>query len=257
VTRGAAARARPTRLRIGALAKEAALPLATVKHYAREGLIAPVHSGRNTAFYGADALDRLQMIKELQRTRFLPLKVIKQLLNERPVATPHADVETFLARALDDRSGARSRAELLEAGVLDEHLEWLEGVGAIGRIQGPGGESYPADDVELLRTLGAARKAGIDASMLPLEIIQAYVEALRALVKVELTMFREGVLPRATGDVGSLVETATHLSEKLVVLLRRRLLVPTLRQLVAEGAPPEAPKERAKATGSRRRTGGR
>ncbi len=239
--REGATRTRPLRLKIGELAKETGLPVATIKHYAREGLISPVNTSRNMAFYGADALDRVKAIKELQRTRFLPLKVIKQLLNERPEAAPLTDVETFLSRARDDREGARSRAELIDAGVLDEHLEWLEAVGAIGRVPGPDGEAYPADDVELLRTLGAARKAGIDAAMLPLEIVQAYVEALRSLVKVELMMFREGVLPRAKGDAAPLIEAATHLSEKLVVLLRRRLLVPTLRQLAADS---DAPRRR-------------
>ncbi|HTJ84150.1 MAG TPA: MerR family transcriptional regulator [Polyangiaceae bacterium] len=232
-------------LRIGALARETGVSVATLKHYAREGLITPVRTGRNMAYYGADTVERLRRIKELQRTRYLPLKVIKQLLDGRTKAAPPADLEGPLAGALDSAASPRSRAELIASGVAEDDLAWLEGVGAIRAIEARGEPSYSSDDVELLRTLGAARRAGIDASMLPLEILQAYVEALRALVKVELTLFREGVLPRVQGDVRPLVEAATPLSEKLVVLLRRRLLLPTLRELArGDSADEAAPRAR-------------
>jgi hypothetical protein len=79
--------------------------------------------------------------------------------------------------------------------------------------------------------------------MLPPEILRAYVEALRALVKVELQMFRAGVVPLANGDLGKLTEVATTLSERLVVLLRRKLLLPTLHSLIdAETEPTDEPR---------------
>jgi hypothetical protein len=73
--------------------------------------------------------------------------------------------------------------------------------------------------------------------MLPPEILRAYVEALGNLVRVELQMFRAGVLPVAGNDLAKLSEVATTLSERLVVLLRRKLLLPTLRSLVEEPTP--------------------
>jgi hypothetical protein len=68
--------------------------------------------------------------------------------------------------------------------------------------------------------------------MLPPEILRSYVAALQELVRVELQMFRAGVMPLAGDDLGKLTEVATTLSEQLVILLRRKLLLPTLRDLV-------------------------
>ena len=83
----------------------------------------------------------------------------------------------------------------------------------------------------MLSTLAAARRAGISADMLPFEILNDYLAALRALAAVELRMFREGVVRRAKrGDVARLTTAATKLSERLVVLVRRKLLLPTLQQ---------------------------
>lgn len=60
--------------------------------------------------------------------------------------------------------------------------------------------------------------------MLPFSILGEYLAALRALVDVELRMFRKGVLPRARpGQARALTRAATQLSERLVVLLRRRV----------------------------------
>jgi hypothetical protein len=56
-------------------------------------------------------------------------------------------------------------------------------------------------------------------------------------VRTELRLFRDGVIPLAGGNLTGLAETATRLSEQLVVVLRRKLILPTLRQLAA--APPE------------------
>ena len=94
---------------------------------------------------------------------------------------------------------------------------------------------YRGDDLALLSTLGAARKAGITAAMLPFAIVNEYLAALRALVAAELKLFRDGVIKRATPDqVGELTVAATELSERLVVLVRRKLLLPTLQTLMEE-----------------------
>ncbi len=47
-------------------------------------------------------------------------------------------------------------------------------------------------------------------------------------------MFRSGVIPLAGEQVEELTEVATGLSEQLVVLIRRKMLLPTLRQLIAD-----------------------
>src|SRR4029453_18005333 len=52
----------------------------TIRFYIREGLLpVPERAGRNVAWYNESFIDRIALIKELQRKRYLPLHAIKAL----------------------------------------------------------------------------------------------------------------------------------------------------------------------------------
>lgn len=221
------------------LAKRSGVPAATIKHYVREGLIEPALTSRNMAYYDPALVPRIQRIKELQRTRFLPLRVIKNVLDEGDMESGDETVAATIARMLVQTApaGARSREELVASGMSLDQLDWLESLGILTPIDQAGERVYAGDDLEILRVLGAARRAGITTDMLPVTVLAEYGEALRNLVRTELRLYREGVLPRASAaDISALTEAATTLSERLVVLLRRKLLVPTLRALSQRAA---------------------
>src|SRR6266487_2199773 len=72
-------------LRMGELARASGVSAATIKHYLREGLLPePVKTSRNMAYYPAEFVERIKMIKQLQEERYMPLRVIKDLLEEDP-----------------------------------------------------------------------------------------------------------------------------------------------------------------------------
>jgi len=218
------------------------VPIPTIKHYLRERLLPePVRTSKNMAYYDAALIPRVKAIKRLQTTLHLPLHVIRQVLDraENEVMPGDVAIEATIARVLGELAPREclSRKHLAEAGVLDEELALFRALGIIAPDLSGGTERYVGDDVTLLRLLGQARRAGLSAKMLPPEILRAYVEALGNLVRVELQMFRAGVLPVAGSDLAKLSEVATTLSERLVVLLRRKLLLPTLRSLVEEPTP--------------------
>ena len=240
----AAKRQKPKLLKMKELARRSGVPAATIKHYVREGLLPePKRTSRNMAWYDEALIPRIQTIKELQRTRFLPLKVIKSVLEE----TEGGDktLQEALGNVLADPTEGerRSRDELLELGVPEEQLEWLEKTGLIHPVEEAGTKFYRGDDLGVLKTLGAARRAGLTDEMLPVTILEPYFAAVREIVRTELQLFRKGVLPRAGDNLPELVEVATELSEKLMLLLRRKLLLPTLEQLVAEERKDQEPGE--------------
>ena len=69
-------------LKISELAETSGVPVATVRHYLREGLLPePVKTSRNMAYYPPEFAERIRLIKQLQEERFLPLKVIRELLD--------------------------------------------------------------------------------------------------------------------------------------------------------------------------------
>ena len=90
-------------LKISELAERAEVPVATVRHYLREGLLPePVKTSKNMAYYPPEFVERIRTIKRLQEERFMPLRVIKEaLLAER---TPKSEI---LERYRPPRTRAR------------------------------------------------------------------------------------------------------------------------------------------------------
>ncbi len=123
-------------LKISELAERAEVPVATVRHYLREGLLPePVKTSRNMAYYPPEFVERIRTIKRLQEERFMPLRVIKDtLLAER---TPEAELlERFDVPA-------RALKRLAEVGVLSPDSDGYSQadvriVEAIARLQGRG-----------------------------------------------------------------------------------------------------------------------
>jgi len=250
----------PELVKMSVLATRSGVPAATIKHYVREGLLPSpaIRTGRNMAYYDVALVPRIQRIKELQRTRFLPLKVIKSVLDESELDSTDETAASAIARALSDAGAqgeTRRSSELLAGGMPQEQLSWLRQMGVIQPLAGFDEDTYGGDDLELLRVLAAARKSGITSEMLPITIVGEYAAALRELVRVEMRLFREGVLPRAGDQLSTVTEAATTLSERLVVLLRRKMLVPTLRDLARDtaAAPTATKATKAKAKGTPRK----
>ncbi len=230
-------------LKMSVFAERSGVPIPTIKHYLREQLLPePVKTSRNMAYYDAALVPRVRAIKRLQTSLHLPLAIIRQVLDRIDTEEIANDValEATISRVLGELAPREvvTRTQLLASGVLDSELALFRGLGIVTPVGGEGEERYVGDDVTLLRLLGQARHAGLSAQMLPPEILRDYVDALRNLVRVELSMFRAQVVPVAGGDLGKLTEIATTLSERLVVLLRRKLLVPTLRTLADETETP-------------------
>src|SRR5919206_1887213 len=132
-------------LRISELSERSGVPVATIHHYLREGLLPePVRTSRNMAYYPPEFVGRIRLIKQLQEERFMPLRVIRDLL-EREDAEPERlramiDLEDrILERAL---AGERERVPAAEVRsryeIPEEVLERLAELGVLN----PDGDGY-------------------------------------------------------------------------------------------------------------------
>src|SRR5688572_16808925 len=90
-----AAGAQPRLVKISDLARMSGVPTPTIKHYMREGLLPGPErrTSRNMAYYDPRLSERVRVIKELQQARFLPLKLICDLLEPPPSAAIRADLD--------------------------------------------------------------------------------------------------------------------------------------------------------------------
>ena len=237
-------------VRMSALARMSGVPAPTIKHYLREGLLPREHvkTTRNAALYDSSLVERIQRIKALQRERFLPLRVIKSVLaspfSEQDSAAAARAVEHALEAMAPNES--RTRAQLLAAGLSKADLAICETTGMISATVVDGIDTFGGHDLAILRLLGSSRRAGITPEMLPTKIVGTYVHAIRELVRVESEMFTHGVVPRAGAELAAITDAAMRLSEQLVVLIRRKLLLPTLRAIVEGRSSPKPTRKPAR-----------
>jgi DNA-binding transcriptional MerR regulator len=124
-------------LKISELAERAEVPVATVRHYLREGLLPePVKTSKNMAYYPPEFVDRIRLIKQLQEERFMPLRVIREVL---------------------DSAGRTPEAEILERYDIPERaLRRLEEVGVLS----PDENGYSHAEVRVIDAIARFRAAG-------------------------------------------------------------------------------------------------
>jgi DNA-binding transcriptional MerR regulator len=204
-------------LRISALARRSGVPAATIKHYVREGLLPEPaqRTARNMAYYDAGLVERIRTIKRLQRERFLPLGLIRELLESGREPDDDLTAAVAIATVLrrDADAGERTREELIASGVRVDDLDWLEAVGLV-TLRATGVTRYASDDVHFCEHwVPLARPVSTPRCCQPdLGAIRA---AIRELVRAELSLFRAGVLPRAAIWHGG--RGRYHISERLVL----------------------------------------
>jgi DNA-binding transcriptional MerR regulator len=75
-------------LKMSELAERSGVSAPTIRHYIREGLLGDgediQRTSRNMAYYPPELVERIQLIKRLQEERFMPLRVIKEVLEDNP-----------------------------------------------------------------------------------------------------------------------------------------------------------------------------
>ena len=251
----------PRLVRISDLARMSGVPTATIKHYLREGLLPGPEqkTGRTMSYYDARLAERVKAIKELQQQRFLPLKIIADLLEPSPSGRVRADLDREQKKRMAElapavaagnaearvRRGAapsrgRTRREILaDLQIGADDLDLLNKLGVVtpaGKVDGD--PVYGGADLDLLELLDEVRAKGL-GELFPMSILEPYAAAIRTLVRVEIELFRRQVLAGARMPSGSLEDVAreaTALGERLVVALRAKLVVPEL-QLVTRPPP--------------------
>ena len=150
-------------LKISELAERAEVPVATVRHYLREGLLPePVKTSKNMAYYPPEFAGRIRLIKQLQEDRFMPLRVIRDVLE-----SAGGDLEqlrglveagdSLVDRVLAPLAERTPEAEILERYEIPERaLRRLTEVGVLS----PDGSGYSQAEVRVIDAVARFRAAG-------------------------------------------------------------------------------------------------
>jgi DNA-binding transcriptional MerR regulator len=217
-------------LRVGELAEASGVPVPTIKHYLREGLLPePVKTSRNMAYYPPEFVDRIKLIKQLQEERFMPLKAIKSVLDEDPErARALLELEDrILDRALAGERTRTSAAEVRERyGVPKDVLDRLEGL----EVLSPNSRGYSPSDIKIIEAISRFRAGGYDEEIgFTVYDTLRYKTALEDLVRQEV----EVVMERLAGEVPpervvEMLESGAQPLQDLIAALHTKLMVAEL-----------------------------
>jgi DNA-binding transcriptional MerR regulator len=225
-------------LKMRELAEASGVSSGTIKHYLREGLLPePVKTSRNMAYYPPDFVDRIRLIKQLQEERFMPLKLIKSVLEDDPDrARAMVELEDrILERAVAGEQARTSAAELRRR--YDVPQEVLDRLAEL-EVLSPNSRGYGPRDVEIVEAISRFRAGGYDERIgFTVYDTLRYKGALEELVKEEV----EVLLGRLAGEVDTdraveLIEAGAEPLRDLIAALHQKLLVAELkRQRAADG----------------------
>jgi DNA-binding transcriptional MerR regulator len=150
-------------MKISELADAAEVPVATVRHYLREGLLPePVKTSRNMAYYPPEFVERIRLIKQLQEERYMPLRVIRELLDASNgdvdrLRTLADTGDALVAKVLAPETERTPESEVLERFEIPERaLRRLTELGVLT----PDDAGYSPSDLRIIEAISRFRAAG-------------------------------------------------------------------------------------------------
>jgi DNA-binding transcriptional MerR regulator len=226
-------------LKMRELSEASGVSSGTIKHYLREGLLPePVKTSRNMAYYPPEFVDRIRLIKQLQEERFMPLKLIKGMLDKDPDrARALVELEDrVLERVLAAEGTKRmSAAELrrrfdIPKDVLDKLVE-LE-------VVTPNSRGFSESDARIVEAIARFRAGGVDERIgFTVYDTLRYKSALDQLVKEEVHVLMDRLAgemdPDAAADV--IANGAEPLQDLMRALHAKAMVAELERQRAARG----------------------
>jgi DNA-binding transcriptional MerR regulator len=221
-------------LKMSELAERSGVSAGTIKHYLREGLLGPdadvLRTSRNMAYYPEEFVQRIQLIKRLQEQRFMPLRVIRDVMSDGPERAARViELEDrILDRAIEAReSGRVSRTVIQETYDVPRNvLGRLEELG----ILTPNSRGYDGDDVAIIEAISRFRAGGYEQEIgFTVYDTLRYKSALEDLVREEVGM----VMDRLAGEVPpervvEMLEAGAQPLQDLIAALHTKLMVAEL-----------------------------
>jgi len=218
------------------------LPRETIHFYLTQGLLPkPLKTGRNTAVYGHEHLDRLQRIKDLQERHFLPLRAIKAVLEEGAGGGFSEEQEAMLRRVRASQapsrspttSGAVALAGIVPSRVSRADLEALKRLGFID-VKGRGREAtVSVEDARILEcwaAIGSLFRPG-EERITP-DVLGTYDDAMASLVDREARLLTRQYANLSGERAAELIEESDPVVTKLLAALRRKKIAALLEGVI-------------------------
>lgn len=233
------------RLRMKDVCARTGLARSAVHHYIREGLLPrPEKTGRNSAYYTEEFVNRALLVKTLQAKTHLPLAAIREMLNGIPNGVAGSiDPErlTGVTRTIADALRLASereipRGELLrDTPIAERDLDGLARAGLIEPLRRGGRILYSPLDVRIALAFARIREAGATAErgfVGSPEVFRAFRTHLTELARVEAKEAVRLLKSLASNvDLAGFTQRTAEAADELIAALHRKALVKAMSEL--------------------------
>lgn len=225
----------PTGIRIGELIGRTGVTRATIHHYVKEGLLPePIKTGRNMALYDRTCVDRILLVKGLQKHYRRSLAEVKELLRQAAEHGGFGRLRSLLEtqarplQVLETPSGSLTEDEMCaQTGFSVEQLQTFEDLGLITSRRRDKKKAFRAEDVDVAMALANLGRAGFDREhgFEPADAV-IYLDALRGLLEKEIQVFLEKAGPTNAppGELFQLAQEGVERVTPLMLAIRRKLI---------------------------------
>jgi DNA-binding transcriptional MerR regulator len=223
-------------LKMSELAERSGVSAGTIKHYLREGLLGDdeevMRTSRNMAYYPPEFVGRIQLIKRLQEERFMPLRVIRDVIGDSPErAARLIELEDrILDRAIEARETGRvSRASVRDTYAVPQNvLDRLEELGVLT----PSSRGYDADDVAIIEAISRFRASGYEQEIgFTVYDTTRYRRALEPLVEEEVRVLLDRLAGKVEVDRAvEIISSGAQPLRDLIGAMHSKLLLAELRR---------------------------
>jgi DNA-binding transcriptional MerR regulator len=230
------------------LVRRTGLKEKTIHFYINNGLLPrPPKTERNVAHYDESYVERIRQIKELQLKYFLPLKIVKEILQTNAeMSTAEMDLlrvglsgllqlqalrRTYEPLTLDDLS--------VKTGLRKDEILEMENCEMISSVQAQDGRKvYQENDIKVVEAFAGIRNGGLTEELgFTVDQFRMQSDAISALAIEEVTDFVRKLrdrFPRDAELLGKISENAIETVNFFICQLRRRKIL-EVAQAFSEG----------------------
>lgn len=219
------------RLKISELAAEADVPVATVRHYLREGLLPEGEkTSPNMAYYAPELIERIRLIKQLQEERFMPLRVIGELLEREGPDPERLRSVIDTEQRVFELALAGERDRISETELAERYEVPTQVIGRLAEIGvlGPDPEGrYSPSDARIVEAISRFRAGGYDERIgFTVHDAARFLAPLSELAEREVAMLTEKLVGRFEPERAvELFEAGVEPLSALVSAMHAKLLV--------------------------------
>lgn len=239
-------------IRMGELVKKTGVQKETIQFYINKGLLPrPIKTGRNMAYYDESYVERIRLIKDLQFKRFLPLKIIKDIISQQDsgnLSTSEIDALRLsgdgLMRIEESRRvfEPQTLAQLSDRTALspEEILEMENSEMISSTLNEHGEKVYLDSDIRIveafaeIRNGGLTKEAGFEVQEFRLQSDLINMLAVEE-VKVFARKFAGRVSSKGSDLLPKIAENAIESINTFICHLRRKKILEAVKAFSEEG----------------------